>query len=66
MISLRALAAALLLSATAAAPAFAQAPASTPPVVVPGGVSNSDHALYIKNLRDSGIMRKATSIRTGP
>ena len=39
MISFKALAAAVLLAATAAAPAFAQ-----------GG----DHALYIKNLRDSG------------
>src|SRR5512138_3147752 len=44
MISFKALAAAVLLAATAAAPAFAQvAPASS-----------GDHALYIKNLRDSG------------
>ena len=42
MISFKALAAAVLLSATAAMPAFAQSP-------VPG-----DHALYLKNLRDSG------------
>lgn len=44
MISFKALAAAVLLAATAAAPAFAQG--------VP--TSNGDHALYIKNLRDSG------------
>jgi hypothetical protein len=42
--SFKALAAAVLLAAAAAAPAFAQgAPASS-----------GDHALYIKNLRDSG------------
>jgi hypothetical protein len=29
-----------------------------PPVVVPGGVSSSDHALYIKNLHDSGYNPK--------
>jgi len=51
MISFKALAAAVLLSATAAMPAFAQAP------VVPGGVSSSD-GLYIKNLRDSGYNPK--------
>ncbi|UPK07052.1 hypothetical protein [Bradyrhizobium sp. 170] len=45
MISLKALAAAVLLAATAATPAFAQAPL---------GVGSSDHALYMKNLRDSG------------
>src|SRR5258707_15779006 len=48
MISFKALAAAVLLSATAATPAFAQAP-----VGAPGGVSSSDR-LYIKNLYDSG------------
>jgi hypothetical protein len=48
MISFKALAAAVLLSATAATPAFAQAP-----VGAPGGVSSSDR-LYIKNLHDSG------------
>jgi hypothetical protein len=42
MISFKALAAAVLLSATAATPTFAQAP---------GG---SDRALYVKNLHDSG------------
>ena len=46
MISFKALAAAVLLAATAAAPAFARTPA--------GGVSSSDHALYNQNLRDSG------------
>jgi len=46
MISLKALAAAVLLAATAAAPTFAQAP---------GG---SDHTLYIKNLQDSGYNPK--------
>ena len=45
MISFKALAAAVLLSATAATPAFAQAPAGA------GG-------LYIKNLRDSGYNPK--------
>ena len=52
MISFKAVAAAALLSAAAATPAFAHASAS--PIVVPGGVSSSDHALYIKNLHDSG------------
>jgi hypothetical protein len=46
MISFKALAAAVLLSATAATPVFAQP-------FVPGGVS-SDRGLYSKNLRDSG------------
>ena len=46
MISFKVLAAAALLSATAAMPAFARAP-------VPG-VGSGDHALYLKNLRDSG------------
>jgi hypothetical protein len=32
--------------------AFASMPAS-PPVIGPGGVSSSDRALYIRNLRDS-------------
>ena len=45
MTSFKALAAAALLAATAATPAFAHAP---------GG----DHALYIKNLRDSGYNPK--------
>jgi hypothetical protein len=51
MTSLKTLAAAMLLSATAAMPAFAHAP-------VPGGVSGSDHALYLKNLQDSGYNPK--------
>jgi hypothetical protein len=46
MISFKALAAAVLLAATAAAPASARTPA--------GGVGSSDHALYNQNLRDSG------------
>ena len=57
MISFKALAAAVLLSATAATPAFAQAPVGAPPVVVPGGVS-SDRALYLKNLHNSGYNPK--------
>src|SRR5260370_42130661 len=55
MISFKALAAAVLLAATAATPAFAQAPGGT---MVPGGVSSSDHSLYIKNLHDSGYNAK--------
>jgi hypothetical protein len=55
MVSFKTLAAAVLLSATAAAPAFARAPVGRPPVVVPGGVSSS---AYIKNLRDSGYNPK--------
>ena len=47
MISFKALAAAVLLAATAASPAFAQV-----------GVSSSDHALYLKNLADSGYNPK--------
>jgi hypothetical protein len=58
MISFKALAAAVLLSATAATPTFAQAPVGAPPVVVPGGVSSSDGALYIKNLHNSGYNPK--------
>ena len=54
MILFKALAAAVLLSPTAATPAFAQAPVDAPP----GGVSSSDSALYIKNLRDSGYNPK--------
>jgi hypothetical protein len=50
MISFKALAATVLLSAAAAAPAFAQAPVGVPP----GGVSSSNRAMYIKNLHDSG------------
>ena len=45
MTSFKALAATVLLSATAATPAFAQAPV---------GVSSGNHALYIKNLHASG------------
>lgn len=47
MISLKALAAATLLSAAVATPAFAQA-----------AVSSSNHALYMQNLRDSGYNPK--------
>jgi hypothetical protein len=47
MTSFKALAAAVLLSATAATPTFAQA-------LAPGGVTSSDHTLHIRNLRDSG------------
>ena len=57
MISLRTLAAAVLLAA--ATPASAQAHVGAPPVVVPGGVSSSDRALYIKNLHDSGYNPKS-------
>lgn len=53
MISFKALAAAVLLAATAAAPAFAQAPVGG---LMPGR-GNPD-ALYIKNLRDSGYNPK--------
>ena len=53
MVSFKALAAAVLLAATAAAPAFAQAPVGA---VVPGR-GNPD-SLYIKNLRDSGYNPK--------
>jgi hypothetical protein len=58
MISFKVLAATVLLSATAATPAFAQAPVGASPVVVPGGVSSSKRALYIKNLHDSGYNPK--------
>ena len=58
MISFKALAAAVLLAATAAMPAFAQALVGALPVVVPGGVSSSDRAQYIKNLHDSGYNPK--------
>ena len=51
MISFKALAAAVLLAATAVAPAFARTHVDA---LVPGGVSSNDHALYAKNLRDSG------------
>ncbi|WP_024510304.1 hypothetical protein [Bradyrhizobium sp. ARR65] len=54
MISFKALSAAVLLSATAATPAFAQALVG----VAPGAVSSSDDALYIKNLHDSGYNPK--------
>jgi hypothetical protein len=51
MVSFKTLAAAVLLAATAATPAFAQAPA-------PGGVSSSGRALHIRNLQDSGYNPK--------
>ena len=55
MITFKALAAAVLLAAAAATPAFAQVPVGA---LVPGGVSSSDHALYIKSLHDSGYNPK--------
>jgi hypothetical protein len=58
MVSLKTLAAALLLSATVATPAFAHASMGAPRVVVPGGLPNTDRALYIKNLNDSGYNPK--------
>jgi len=51
MISFKALAAAVLLSAVAATPTFARA-------VALGGVTSSGNALYLKNLRDSGYNPK--------
>jgi hypothetical protein len=54
MISFKALAATVLLSATAATPVFAQASVGAPPVVV----SSSNRALYFKNLHDSGYNPK--------
>jgi hypothetical protein len=54
MISFKALAAAVLLSATALTPACAQAHVGASS----GGVSSSDRALYIQNLRDSGYNPK--------
>jgi len=59
MISFKALAATVLLSATAATPVFAQAPVGARPVVVPGGVSSSDRGLYINNLHGSGYNPKS-------
>jgi len=59
MISFKALAAAVLLCATAATPAFAQAPVGARPVVVPDGVSSSDRGLYINNLHGSGYNPKS-------
>ena len=58
MISLKTLAAAVLLSMTAAAPTFAQASEGPPPFGAAGSVSSSGGALYIKNLRDSGYNPK--------
>ena len=51
MVSFKTLAAAALLAATAATPAFAQAPA-------PAGLSSSGRALRIRNLHDSGYNPK--------
>jgi hypothetical protein len=56
MNSLKARAAAVLLSATAAPPAFA----------VPVTVSSSNHALYIRNLHDSGYNPKNDFNPNGP
>ncbi|WP_454616636.1 hypothetical protein [Bradyrhizobium cenepequi] len=58
MISFKALAAAVLLTAAPTTASFARAPAGAPPVVMPDGVSGNDHALYIKNLHDSGYNPK--------
>jgi hypothetical protein len=54
MTSFKALAAAVLLAATAATPAFARTHVGASSV----GASSSDHALYIKNLHDSGYNPK--------
>src|SRR5690349_3189922 len=51
MISFKALAAAMLLAATAATPALARVHHA--PFAVPGGM-NSDQSLYVQNLRGSG------------
>jgi hypothetical protein len=51
MISFKALAAAVLLSATVATPTFARA-------IAPGGVTGGSETLYLKNLRDSGYNPK--------
>ena len=56
MISLKALAAAVLLAATAATPAFAQGAL----------VSSSGQACISKIYATPGIIRGTTSIRTGP
>jgi hypothetical protein len=37
----------------------ANASVGAPPVVWPGGVSSSDHAMYIKNLHDAGYNPKS-------
>lgn len=52
MTSFKALAAAVLLSATAAAPAFAH--------------TSRDSSLYTKNYKTPGTIRRTTTIRTGP
>jgi hypothetical protein len=54
MTSFKALAAAVLLAATAATPAFAQTHVGASSV----GASSSNNALYIKNLHDSGYNPK--------
>lgn len=43
----------------------AYARVGAPPVVWPGGVSSSDHALHIRNLRDSGYDPKKNFNRYG-
>jgi len=35
----------------------AAAAATSPSMIVPGGVSAADHALYVKNLHDSGMKK---------
>jgi hypothetical protein len=66
MISFKALAAAMLRAVTAATPAFAQAAVGAPPAVVQGGVSSSDAPCISRIYTAPGIIRRATSIRTGP
>ena len=52
--SLMTVAAAVVLAAIATTPVFAQALVDAPPV----GLSSRDHALYLKNLQDSGYNPK--------
>ena len=56
MTSFKTLAAAVLLAATAATPAFAHAAL----------LSSGDHALYMKNYATPAMIRGTTTIRTGP
>ena len=45
--------------------AHAAVPAAPAPAMWMGGVSSSDHDMYIKNLRDSAIVRRTTSTHSG-